>query len=1043
MKIFKRLFGLLIFCLLLFILALVAIPYFFKDDIQMAVQDTINENLNAEVAFDDVNISLLSSFPNLSFQLLDYKIDGVDEFEGITLTKGKSIDFTFDLMSAIKKERPIEIKKVHLEKPYVNLVTLKNGKVNYDIMKSSDESSASENDSYTVELQKYSIADGEFYYNDKTSGTSLAMIGLDHTGKGDFTAANFDLVTTTNIRDFTAKAGGIAYINHANTNIDLTLDADISNNTYTIRENDIRINALKLNSEGYVAIPGEDIKMDIKFDAPQNDFKNFLSLIPSAYTSDFAGVKADGKLQLDGFVKGTYNADRNKMPAFKVNLDIDNGSFQYPSLAMGVSNILTAMTINSPSSDFDQMTVSIPEFNLKIGEHPVTGKFNLKNPISDPDIDAALNGLIDLKELSKAFPIDGLESMSGSMDADVAIKTRMSYVDKGMYDRVDMNGDIKLSDFKYKGKDMPLVDIKDMEMNFTPQKVIVKDIDAKLGKSDFKGSGTIDNILAYISPEKTMKGTFNITSNYFDANEWISESETANTAPAQPQATGEVFDRFDMDVKVNVKKLDYGDYTLNNTLASGQFSPSRFKINNVSTKLGKSDFKGSGTLVNVFPYVFENEEMTGNFKFSSKYVDLNEFMSEEAAAPTASAENYEPILIPKNMKVTVLADVGKIKYTDKELTNLKGKLVMADQKVVIKNGKAKMLGGDISMDGTYDSRNVEKPTFDMNYDLKNFSFKKSFQTFNTIQKLAPIAQFIDGTFNTDMKFSGDLGSDLSPILNSLNADGFVQTINGVVRGLKPLQELGNQLNIAALKNVEIKNTKNWIEVKNGKVTLQDFKYSHKDIDMLIGGSHSFTQDMDYHIRAKIPREMFEKNVAGQAANKGIEWLNSQASRYGIPIDVGDFVDVEISMTGSIKNPKVKTKLLGTGGKSMKQTAADVARNAAKAARDSIMRAADKRISDAKKKANDEIDKAAAKAKEEAKKKVEKEAEKVADKIKDKVKDEVGEKVGDAVGDKIKEGADKVLGEKGTEAVDKVKDKLKDFNPFKKKPKPEPEGGGGE
>ncbi len=1039
MKIFKRLFGFLIFCLLLVVFVAITIPYFFKDDIELAVQDSLNDNLNAEVEFEDVNISLFSSFPNLTFQLLDYKIDGVDDFEGITLTKGASIDFTFDLMSAIKSERPIEIKKIHFEKPYVNLVTLKNGKVNYDILKDTGESTSSGETNFQIEMEKYSIEDGEFYYNDKTSGTSLSMVGLNHSGKGDFTQDNFDLVTTTNIKDFTAKAGGIAYINHANTNINLTLDADISNNTYTIKENDIRINALKLNSEGFVALPGNDIKMDIKFDAPQNDFKNFLSLIPSAYTSDFDGVQADGKLQLDGFVKGTYNADNNKMPAFKVNLNIDNGSFQYPSLPMGVSNILTAMTINSPSSDFDQMTVSIPDFKLKIGDHPVTGKFNLKNPISDPDIDAALNGLIDLQELSKAFPIEGLESMSGSMDADVAIKTRMSYVDKGMYDKVNMNGDIKMSDFKYKSQDMPLVNIRTMEMNFTPQKVIVKEIDAKLGKSDIKGSGTIDNILAYISPEKTMKGTFNVSSNYFDANEWISESETTAAAPATPQATGEVFDRFDMNVKADVKKLDYGDYTLKNTSASGQFSPSRFKINNINTKLGKSDFKGSGTLDNVFPYVFENEEMTGDFKFDSQYLDLNEFMSEEAAASTATTEDYEPILIPENMKVTVLANVGKIKYTDKELTSVKGKMVMADQKVVIKNGSAKMLGGDITMDGVYDSQDVKKPTFDMDYGLKNFSFKKSFQTFNTIKQLAPIAQFIDGTFNTDMQFSGDLGSDLSPILNSLNADGFVQTINGVVRGLKPLQDLGNQLNISALKNVEIKNTKNWIEVKNGLVTLKDFKYSHKDIDMLIGGTHSFTQDMNYHIKAKIPREMFEKNVAGQAANKGIEWLNGQASKYGIPIDVGDYVDVEISMTGSMKNPKVKTKLLGTGGKSMKQTAADVAKNAAKAARDSIMRAADKRIADAKEKANAEIDKAAAKAKEEAKKQVEKEADKVADKIKDKVKDEVGEKVGDAVGEKAKEAADKVLGEKGTEAVDKVKDKLKDFNPFKKKPKPE--GGG--
>ena len=49
--------------LLVLIISLVSIPFLFKDKIKQMVITSINQNLDATVAFEDIDLSLLKSFP--------------------------------------------------------------------------------------------------------------------------------------------------------------------------------------------------------------------------------------------------------------------------------------------------------------------------------------------------------------------------------------------------------------------------------------------------------------------------------------------------------------------------------------------------------------------------------------------------------------------------------------------------------------------------------------------------------------------------------------------------------------------------------------------------------------------------------------------------------------------------------------------------------------------------------------------------------------------------------------------------------------------
>ena len=58
--------------LLLLIIAMIAIPFFFKDTIKEKVIEMANENLKANIGLQDVDISLFKNFPKARVTLNDF-----------------------------------------------------------------------------------------------------------------------------------------------------------------------------------------------------------------------------------------------------------------------------------------------------------------------------------------------------------------------------------------------------------------------------------------------------------------------------------------------------------------------------------------------------------------------------------------------------------------------------------------------------------------------------------------------------------------------------------------------------------------------------------------------------------------------------------------------------------------------------------------------------------------------------------------------------------------------------------------------------------
>lgn len=1030
--------------------AVVVLPYLFKDEIITAVKTAANENLNAKLDFKDVNFSVFRHFPKLSVGLEGLDISGVGPFDEVKLLRCERMDVAIDLLSAISGGKVI-IKGIYLDRPDLNVYVLGDGRANYDIVKPTEEKpKTSQTESAPVRLEHYAISDGKMRYDDRSLNMLVEMQGLQHEGSGDLYADIYDLVMKTKVESLSVNYEGIQYLSKARADWGITLAADTKNMKFTLKDNKMKVNDLEVDLNGWVALPNEeDVVMDLTFGTPQNTFKSLLSIVPGAFTKDFGNVQANGSIQLAGMAKGVFN--EKNYPAFKLDFKINNGEFKYPSLPLGISGIQVDASVNSPTRRLNDMTVNIPAFSLRIGSNPLEGYFRLKTPETDPTIDTKIKGVLHFGELTKAFPVEGIQELSGILKMDVVAKAAMSQVDNQQYDQVDMHGDFTLTDFHYHGEGIPPVKINTLQGALSPQQADIKQFDARLGKSDLQASGRIDNILAYFSTEKTMKGTMTMRSAYFDANEWMTPppAPEAGKVPSETAATAspeeKLFDRWDFNIDGQIGRLKYDVYDISNVALQGHFTPNKMNISNFALKLGPSDLSGDGTVVNAWNYLFDNQTVGGTINLRSAYFDLNPFMEEPTTTATAAGGAAAPppaaevIPVPENMDMLLNAKFNKVQYTNITLQNLDGQIVVKDRAATLKDCVADVLGGKVAVSGQYNTQNLSKPLFNVDLAMQDMGFREAYQGFVTAKALAPIMQFMDGKFNTTLSMNGILGKDMTPDFSTLSAAGFLETISAILSDFNVTKQIGDRLNVDFLKKMDLGKTKNWIEIKNGFVEVKPFDVKVRDLQFKIAGKHGLTSDMDYQILTKVPRKTLEKSGVGSAANAGMNWVSKEAAKAGVSVAQGEFVNLRFDVGGTMLSPKLGVKVLGTDGQStieseVKNTV-DATVNKAK---DSLENVANRELEKAKEKANAAANKVADSLRNVANRKAQELKDKAAETAKDKVGEvlgsEAGQKAAEKVNEKVSEEAGKVLGEEGQKKIDDVKNKLNTWDPFKKKKK---------
>lgn len=858
--------------------AAILLPVIYKDKIVAMVKEEVNKNINAKVDFGDFDLTILSSFPDFTLSISNLSVVGVAPFEGDTLTSAKTLSLTVDVMSVINGGQ-IDIKKINLQQPLINLIVLKDGKANWDISKpdSSATAAAGEPSKFIVALKSYSIENGRVSYDDASLGFKMTMEDLNHSGKGDFTQDLFVLSTNTTAAATDLWYGGVRYLHRAETKLKADLDMDMPNFKFTFKENELVLNRLVLGMDGWLAMPKEDIVMDLKFEAKQNEFKNFISMVPGAFREGFDGMKTSGTLALKAWVKGTYND--KQMPGFGVNLKIGNGMFQYPSLPVAVNNVQVDLNISNADGIPDHTLIDLNKMHVELGREPFDARLRVRTPVSDADISGNIKGFVNFANISKIVPLEQGTSLTGSMNADLSFDGRLSAIEQKRYEDFQAAGSLLLSKFNYTSKDYKQgFDLNECHLTFNPQNITLNNFDAKMGASDIRANGTLDNLLAYLFKNETLKGSLNLLSN----------------------------------------KLD---------LAA----------------------------------------MNGD---------------EPAGTTTTDTAAMSIIEVPANVDFIANASIGKLLYDDVRLDNLSGKVIIRDKAINMENLSFTTLGGSMKLSGLYATRERKKADIALTMDISGFDIQQTVKTFNTVKKMAPIAEKATGHYSTLFTMVGQLNDKMEPELQTLTGGGKLSTANVTIANFPPLQKAADVLKMEQFRQLNVSNVNLSFTFENGRVNVKPFDVTLAGIPTNIAGSTGFDQTIDYNLAMNIPTSKMPS-----AATGAINGLISQANAKGANFSMSENIKMNLKMGGTVTNPTVGTDIKETGGKMVDQL------------KDKAKAEADRLKAEAEAKARAEADRlkseAEAKAKAEADK-LKKEAEAKAKAEADKLKKEAEKKAKDAL-----------------------------------------------
>ncbi|MBK5283991.1 MAG: membrane assembly protein AsmA, partial [Bacteroidia bacterium] len=687
--------------------------------------------------------------PNLSIGIENLTITNVEPFAGDTLVYSKDLRVVVDIMSVIGGKQ-IAILKISADNPVMNFLVTKEGKANWDVTKPGKEKAAAPagESSFNVKLKKYSISEGRIVYDDKSLGFSLEMSGLNHTGSGDFTQDLFTLSTKTISEKTSVTYGGVNYLSNAKADIDADLDMDMKNMKFTFKDNKVRINELELAFSGWLAMsaqadpssggPKEKIDMDLKFAVLKSDFKNFISMIPAIYKAGTKDLKSSGTMGFDGFVKGTYS--EKSLPGFSVNLKIQNGMFQYPSLPAAVNNVQVDLKINNPDGVTDHTVVNLSNMHVEVAGEAFDARLLLKTPISDPDIDAALKGKINLGNMQKIVPLEKGTELSGIIAADFSAKGKYSTVQKKSYEDFDAKGTMELSGFTYSSEDKPKTTINIMKMTFNPKEVALNSFSAKTSASDFNASGSLQNFIAYALRGETLKGNLQLSSSLIDLNEWMTGTPASKAATDTTSLSViEIPENIDFTLNASVKKFLYEDMTMDNLkgtlivkdkairmkdvymqlldghmVMNGTYDTKEPKKPTFSFDMAINDFdvqKTSATFVTVQKMAPIVKNCSGKYSTTMKAEGLlDEHMNPVMASlngfgnlktSTLTLQNFTPLV-----KVADALKMEKLKKTDIAPTNLSFKFangrVTVDPFDVSLGGFKSKVGGSNGFDQTID-----------------------------------------------------------------------------------------------------------------------------------------------------------------------------------------------------------------------------------------------------------------------------------------------------------------------------------------------------
>lgn len=810
-------------------------PILLKGKVKDIAIETINGMLNAEVFLDDVDISFFKNFPHASVTAEKFGIVGKDHFAGDTLANVGELTVVVNLSSLFADS--YQINKVELKNAYLNAVVDSLGRANWDIM-ASDSTDVAEEDTTSSDiklaLEKISVENLNAKYNDMPAHMVASVEKADLNMKGDL---DLSLSTLANIDNLTLNVGKIGY-------------ADSSKLAANVENFNIEVSGKVSDAVSKITSALGIEKVSVRQGA-----------IP--YLSE-ANVKADINVEAD--------LDNNKYTFGQNNISLNEISASFDGFVQLIDTIIDMdVKLSTPNIEFKHILSLIPAmYKEDFQSIQTAGKVNLNAEAKGKMYGDVLPGFnVDLGISDAMFKYPDLPS--ALKDINVAINAKNT---QGTADNITV--DVNKFGFNLAGNPFSIT---------AKLKKLISDPDFA-----FSAKGLID--LQKISEVVHID----------DARLQGKLSADLDAAGLMSYVEKEQFDKFKVDGSLGLSNFILTqkgvDYNIEIGKANLDFTTQDVGLN-ADLKLGKSDLSVAGKLTHFLQYVLRNEEIQGELAINSSYMNINEIIGapeEKELDETPVTESEEPLVIPNNIDFKMNVGMNKIIYDKIEVNDFKGNISLKNAVAKLNSLSANTMGGSFTASGEFDGRDSLKPKAAADINVKEMNMSEVFTKVRTAHRLVPLFSDAEGKFSLSGKFDAAInGKDLSPIMQTINANGNFKTANMGLTNVPAFTKVADKVGFEALKDPKFKDLNISFVIKDGKLEIDPFETLVNNATVNVSGWSGLDRTLGYVAKIALPQQ-----VPGKAA-KVIDQL-------GFNVNIGgtfDKPEIKVSAADMLANAKEK------------------------------------------------------------------------------------------------------------------------------------------
>lgn len=299
--------------------------------------------------------------------------------------------------------------------------------------------------------------------------------------------------------------------------------------------------------------------------------------------------------------------------------------------------------------------------------------------------------------------------------------------------------------------------------------------------------------------------------------------------------------------------------------AAATISPQAMTLGEFGVTVGGSDLSATGQLTGYLGYLMRGEQLAGRLYVKSDMLDLNEIRAAvpaDAEAESADAEKpaeeaaaapAQAIVVPKNLNLSLNAELKKVLFEKMVITDIAGEMSVAGGTLSLDRLGLQLFGGKASASGRYSTAaDPAHPTLSLAASIAKASFPRTFEEIEAVRQLAPIFEKASGDYSLSIDMRTTLDAAMSPDLMSLTAQGEISSENVSVEGVEVFDKLADLLKNDKLRRIEARDLKIRFSIKDGRVTTEPFDLKMGDVNVNMSGTTGLDRTIDYTAKVTLP-----------------------------------------------------------------------------------------------------------------------------------------------------------------------------------------------